>query len=232
MESAKIVLLCIVSAMLYGILHDQVTTRVCVEYFTIGHPPVFKTAEPTFLAIGWGIIATWWVGALLSFLAVPACRLGAWPKLDAAQLIRPIGCLLIIMACASLLAGIAAYFSAKAGVIRLLGWLAYRVSAGKHVAFLADLWRIAPPTASVSWEELRSASGQFSGVGTWRTKAADRRRNWRRHLDRQGKRVRKNGRVPFSQPTNWSEEKGTRPNIATRQIGRARFPQIKPRLFA
>lgn len=37
-ESLKIVLLCIVAAIVYGILHDQVTARVCAEYFAIGHP--------------------------------------------------------------------------------------------------------------------------------------------------------------------------------------------------
>jgi len=40
-----IVLLCIVAAVVYGVVHDQVTARVCVEYFTIGHPPVFDTAD-------------------------------------------------------------------------------------------------------------------------------------------------------------------------------------------
>lgn len=65
MEGFKIVLLCIVSAVVYGILHDQVTARVCVEYFTIGHPQVFQTESPTLLALGWGIIATWWSGLLV-----------------------------------------------------------------------------------------------------------------------------------------------------------------------
>jgi len=69
MEMVKIVLLCIVSAVVYGILHDQVTARACVEYFTIGHPPVFKTDSPTLLALGWGVIATWWVGLLLGIPA-------------------------------------------------------------------------------------------------------------------------------------------------------------------
>ena len=68
-ESLKIVVLCIVAAIVYGILHDQVTARVCVEYFTIGHPPIFHTDDPTLLAFGWGVIATWWMGAIL---AVPA----------------------------------------------------------------------------------------------------------------------------------------------------------------
>ena len=41
MEILKIAGLCILSAIFYGVLHDQVTARVCVEYFTIGHPPIF-----------------------------------------------------------------------------------------------------------------------------------------------------------------------------------------------
>jgi len=69
-----------------------------------------------------------------------ASRLGSWPKINAAHLVRPIGCLLIVMACSSLLAGVAGYFVAKAGGVQLVGSLAYRVPAAKHVAFLADLW--------------------------------------------------------------------------------------------
>jgi hypothetical protein len=69
METVKIVLLCILSAIIFGILHDQVTARACVEYFTIGHPPIFDTDSPTLLAFGWGIIATWWVGLILGILA-------------------------------------------------------------------------------------------------------------------------------------------------------------------
>lgn len=137
-ESLKIILLCIAASIVYGILHDQVTARVCVEYFTIGHPPIFDTDDPTLLAFGWGIIATWWMGAILSFPAVIACRVGSFPKFDAANLIRPICVLLIVMAVASLAAGVGGYFAAQAGVIRLEGSLAQRVPPAKHVAFLAD----------------------------------------------------------------------------------------------
>lgn len=137
-ESLKIVVLCIVAAILYGILHDQVTARVCVEYFTIGHPPIFHTDDPTLLAFGWGVIATWWMGLILSVPAVLVCRVGSWPKLDAADLVRPIGVLLIVMACASLLAGIAGYFLAKAGAVQLMGSLAWSVPRERHIVFLAD----------------------------------------------------------------------------------------------
>jgi hypothetical protein len=138
MESLKIILLCILAAVVYGILHDQVTARVCVEYFTIGHPPVFHTDSPTLLAFGWGVIATWWVGALLAFPMILVCRVGGWPKFNAAHLIRPLACLLIVTACVSLQAGIAGYFTAKVGVIRLEEFLPWGVPPAKHVAFLAD----------------------------------------------------------------------------------------------
>ena len=68
MEAFKIAVTCIIAAVLYGIIHDQFTARICIEYFTIFHPPILHTQSPTLLAIGWGILATWWVGV---FFAVP-----------------------------------------------------------------------------------------------------------------------------------------------------------------
>jgi hypothetical protein len=41
MQLCAIVLLCVLAAVVYGVLHDQVTARICVEYFTIGHLPIF-----------------------------------------------------------------------------------------------------------------------------------------------------------------------------------------------
>ncbi len=40
MEFAKIIGLCILAAIGYGIVHDQVTARICVEYFTVFHAPI------------------------------------------------------------------------------------------------------------------------------------------------------------------------------------------------
>ena len=140
MEAAKIVLLCVGSAILYGISHDQVTARVCVEYFTIGHPPVFDTDSPTLLALGWGVIATWWVGLMLGIPAALAARVGALPKYAAAHLVRPVFGLLLVMGCASLLAGVIGYFVAEAGGVWLVEPLQSQVPVSKHSAFLADSW--------------------------------------------------------------------------------------------
>jgi hypothetical protein len=133
-----IIALSIVAAVVYGILHDQVTARVCVEYFTVGHPPVFPTRSPTLLGIGWGIIATWWVGLLLGVPLAMAARVGAGSKRSAVSLFRPIAVLLVIMAVGALGAGLVAWLLAQSGALTLQGDLASRVPPEKHAAFLAD----------------------------------------------------------------------------------------------
>ena len=103
-EFLKIVLLAVLAAVVYGIVHDQITARVCVEYFTVAHPPVFHTDSPTLLGLGWGVIATWWVGFILGVPAAALARWGKAPKLAAKDLIGPMGVLLGAMALCALVA--------------------------------------------------------------------------------------------------------------------------------
>jgi hypothetical protein len=140
LAAIRIIASCILAAIAYGIVHDQITARVCVEYFTIGHPPIFGTDDPTILAIGWGIVATWWVGLILGIGLAIAARLGIRPKRSAESLVRPIARLLLIMAVCATLAGVAGYIAASTGAVFLVGWLAAEVPPDRHVAFLADAW--------------------------------------------------------------------------------------------
>jgi len=94
MESFKISVTCVIAAVLYGIVHDQITARICVEYFTIFHPAIFHTQSPTWLGIGWGILATWRVGALFSVPLIVAARVGPRPALRTSELIPSIAFLL------------------------------------------------------------------------------------------------------------------------------------------
>src|SRR5215475_10424584 len=96
-QTLKIILTCVAAAIIYGIVHDQVTARICIEYFTVFHPPAFATQSPTLLGLGWGIIATWWVGLFLGLLLALSARAGSRPKLSAVQLVRPITKLLLVM---------------------------------------------------------------------------------------------------------------------------------------
>jgi len=108
-EFLKIIGLAIIAAVGYGVIFDQITVRICLEYFTVAHPMVFPTTSPTLLALGWGVIATWWAGALLGLLAACSARLGRLPKLSAGELTRPIACSLTAMAVAAAIAGAIGY---------------------------------------------------------------------------------------------------------------------------
>src|SRR3954469_11594932 len=89
-EAFRIILFATLAAILYGIVHDQVTAHLCVEYFTIAHPPVFAIRSPFLLALGWGVIATWWVGLSLGVGLAAAARLGPMPRQSLADLRQPI----------------------------------------------------------------------------------------------------------------------------------------------
>jgi hypothetical protein len=82
MQFLRIVLLCVGAAVGYGEVHDQITAHLCVEYFSVAHPPIFHTDNPTLLAIGWGFIATWWVGMMLGVPLAAAARWGVVAKMD------------------------------------------------------------------------------------------------------------------------------------------------------
>jgi hypothetical protein len=137
---AAIIILCIVAAVLYGIVHDQITARICVEYFTIGHPPVFGTDDPTLLGLGWGVIATWWVGLILGVPLALSSRAGSWPRISAAQLVRPLAIMLAVVAVLAVVAGIVGHVAATRKWVWLVEPMASRVPADRHVAFLTDLW--------------------------------------------------------------------------------------------
>lgn len=140
MRALAIIGLCVGSAVIYGILHDQITARICVEYFTIGHAPVFGTDDPTWLGIGWGIIATWWVGLLLGIPLAFAARAGKRPQRSAASLVTPIAILLAAMGLCAFVAGLVGYSLSSRGAVFLTGWLASAVPPEKHILFITDAW--------------------------------------------------------------------------------------------
>jgi len=140
MEFGKIILLSIAAAILYGLVHDQITARVCLEYFTIGHPRMFASDSPTLHALYWGIAATWWAGLIIGLLLATASRAGSLPKLAAKQQLRPVAILILVMGLLAAAVGIYTYRQAHSGVWRLdmffadANWIPAEAQAG----FLAD----------------------------------------------------------------------------------------------
>jgi hypothetical protein len=156
-EFAKIVLLGVVASVTYGILHDQATARLCVEYYTVFHVKIVDSTSPTVLALVWGMVATWWVGFLLGVPVGLFARVGRRPKLTARDLVVPVLVLMGAMAVASVVAGVTGYLRAEAGTLAVPAPFAPRIPAEKHSLFLADLWA----------HRAAYATGFFGSIALW-----------------------------------------------------------------
>jgi len=153
MEALKIIVGCTVAAILYGIVHDQVATRVCLEYFTVLHPNIFHTTSPTLLGLGWGIYATWPVGVVLGCVFAICARAGPSKKLTFSQLLPLLACLLTVMALAALTAGTLGYFFGTMPVresylIRMTPAVRAGIPAAAQHRFVADWWAVGASFAS------------------------------------------------------------------------------------
>ena len=141
MRTLQIIVLGVIAAVVYGILHDQVTARVCLEYFTVFHPPVFQTRSPTLLALGWGVIATWWVGLPLGTLLAIAARAGTRsPLYTARELVWPVTYLMLAVGLCALVAGVSGWWLTKKGHVDVPEWVAVGLPSTRHAVFMADAW--------------------------------------------------------------------------------------------
>jgi hypothetical protein len=140
MKSLAIIGLSVLAAIVYGIVHDQITARICVEYFTIGHARLIESESPTVLGLFWGLVATWWVGLPLGAGLAVAARAGKAPKLEAKQLAPSLARLLVVMLAVATVAGCIGHFGGKAGAFILIEPLASRVPTDRHIAFLTCGW--------------------------------------------------------------------------------------------
>jgi len=138
-EALKIIFFSTAAAVVYGILHDMVTANVCVEYFTIAHPPVFPTENPFLLALGWGVIATWWVGLPLGILLAAAAQVGPRP-VPLANLWRRIVLVMVVSAVAALASGLTGLALGLSGKFPLTqDWTAI-LPPSRQARFAFDAW--------------------------------------------------------------------------------------------
>lgn len=133
----KVILLSIVAACTYGVLHDQITIRVCEEYFTVAHPPLFHTTSPTLLALCWGIAATLGIGFLLGGVLALVSQSGEQPPYKIPRLVRSITILLLVMSLSALAAGILGYQLSERGVIFIPSVFDENIPRENHHRFMA-----------------------------------------------------------------------------------------------
>ena len=139
-QVAYIILLCMIAAISYGIIHNQFTVRISLEYFTIGHRRIISSTSPTLLGIAWGIHPNWWVGTSMGVILAAAARAGKWPKRNARSLVKPILILLLVSAAGSATAGILGHHLTSTGTLGLYEPLASSVPQDGQAAYIAALW--------------------------------------------------------------------------------------------
>jgi hypothetical protein len=164
-EFTKTVAICVIGIIIYGIVHDEITAHLCVEYFTVAHPHLFPTQDPFLLGIAWGIAGTWWVGLLLGSILAFVSQVGTAPKLAAKDLVVRVLALLFVTACCALLAGTVTYFVARAYRL-VLPDLAIPVE--KHAAFFS-VW-----AAHLASYCVGIIGGLLMILNTWRLRESQR----------------------------------------------------------
>ncbi|MFZ1741328.1 MAG: hypothetical protein WAT93_00650 [Pontixanthobacter sp.] len=139
-QFVRIVLFAVFAAVIYGILHDLVTAHLSLEYFTIAHPPLPLPQTSLAMALAWGVIATWWFGAILGIALGFAAQIGKAPKIDFAELKRPIILLMVASGVCAALAMVIGALLFQLGVIWVGPMLENAIPSEKHQAFLAAAW--------------------------------------------------------------------------------------------
>jgi hypothetical protein len=137
MAKAKVILLCTLAAISYGIVHDQITAHLCVEYFTIAHPPLFHTESPTMLGFCWGIAATIGIGVVLGAVLAEVSQSQGSPPYPISRLGRRLVVLLGVMGLMAFLSGLLGFQLSRHSVVSLPATLEYQIPPDRHDRFMA-----------------------------------------------------------------------------------------------
>lgn len=103
----------------YAVAQDQVSARLCPEYFTVFHNPIPGVTDPTLLGVAWGFLGAWWGGAALGYAAGIAATAGTHPPLPVRELVRPMLVLVAGVGFVTGVCGLTAYRHAEFFAIRL-----------------------------------------------------------------------------------------------------------------
>ena len=136
----NVLLLCVGGAVGYGIVHDQITARLCIEYFTVAHPPLpwLHSTSPTVVGLAWGFAATFPVGLALGFPLALASQLpqGLAP-VPLGRIAKSIAILLCVMAAAAFLSGVIGFELSRCGRIDTWDCWSDEIPVSQHHRFVA-----------------------------------------------------------------------------------------------
>ncbi len=133
---SKVFLSCILAAIGYGVIHDEITAHLCVEYFSVAHPPLFPTSSPFLLAICWGIAATIGLGAVFGGLFAVVADAGSLPPIPLERVWHKLFALLLVKAVSAFVSGVIGYLLTRQSFITLPGELRRVIPTGHQNRFI------------------------------------------------------------------------------------------------
>jgi hypothetical protein len=80
----------LIAVVIYAVIQDQVSVRLCPEYFTLFHNSIPGLKDPTLLGATWGFLASWWGGVMMGYSAGLCATLGKRPQLAPREIILPL----------------------------------------------------------------------------------------------------------------------------------------------
>ena len=116
----------------YGMAQDQVSVRLCPEYFTVLHQPIPGLTDPTLLGLAWGFLGAAGGGVAMGYAAGVAATAGRRPRLAVRELVVPMLFLLAAVAVVTAVCGVSAYRHAEFFSIRLDPALDEKVPPERH----------------------------------------------------------------------------------------------------
>ncbi len=132
------------AAVVYGIVHDQITVRISPPYLMDWHPEIVSSRDPTVVALAWGVVATWWFGLVLGAVLAAAATLGSRPPAPWAWIARSIRVIFLFAAFGAIVAGTVAkgiafelpssLFGALYSELSPTEWQAFSQAAAIHEA--------------------------------------------------------------------------------------------------
>ncbi|MGA3171207.1 MAG: hypothetical protein ABSE62_09345 [Chthoniobacteraceae bacterium] len=136
-QKAQVILITTLTAIIYGIIHDEITARVCIEYFTVAHPRLFETDSPTILGFCWGVLATFALGAVMGAILADVSQAGDAPPYPIAGICHSLLLLFGPMALFTFSAGLLGFELSSHHIVRLPLEFAQSVAPQHHDRFMA-----------------------------------------------------------------------------------------------
>jgi len=119
-----------------GVLMDQVSARLCPEYFTVLHNPIDGLTEPTLVGIVWGFLGSAGGGLAMGCAAGIAATVGKRPPLAVRDIIRPMLVAVAGVAAAVALTGAIVWWNADGLRVQLDTESGPPIPPERHVAAL------------------------------------------------------------------------------------------------